>query len=175
MRPRDDGLPTPVRRSCSTTCASPAALDGGQAGCEGRGRAPALSGRGSRQAVPGRLHAAPGSKRAGTWSLETERFGMTQAEIRRLLQWMLPSSFRPRGRAGRARSRWTISSIEIGYPHTRGRHVRIVALLAPNGAADFMDSIPNAEATGWSPTVLELGTVASEMTVVRAADGTPCG
>jgi transposase len=31
----------------------------------------------------------PGAKRAGTWSLETERFGTTPAEIRRLLAWLL--------------------------------------------------------------------------------------
>jgi transposase len=32
---------------------------------------------------------APSPARAGTWSLETERFGTTPAEIRRLLAWLL--------------------------------------------------------------------------------------
>ncbi|MFD3452864.1 IS110 family transposase [Streptomyces sp. NPDC058691] len=31
----------------------------------------------------------PSATRAGTWSLETERFGTTRAEIRRLLAWLL--------------------------------------------------------------------------------------
>jgi transposase len=30
----------------------------------------------------------PSSRRAGSWSLETERFGTTRAEVRRLLQWL---------------------------------------------------------------------------------------
>ncbi|MEU6277500.1 transposase [Streptomyces populi] len=31
----------------------------------------------------------PSAKRAGSWSLETERFGTTTAEVRRLLAWLL--------------------------------------------------------------------------------------
>ncbi|MFG3406777.1 transposase [Streptomyces sp. NPDC048142] len=31
----------------------------------------------------------PSTKRAGSWSLETERFGTTTAEVRRLLAWLL--------------------------------------------------------------------------------------
>jgi len=31
----------------------------------------------------------PSPKRAGTWSLETERFGTTRAEVRRLLAWLV--------------------------------------------------------------------------------------
>ncbi|MET8509671.1 transposase [Streptomyces sp. NPDC004787] len=31
----------------------------------------------------------PSTKRAGSWSLETERFGTTRAEIQRLLAWLL--------------------------------------------------------------------------------------
>jgi transposase len=30
----------------------------------------------------------PNPKRQGTWSLETERFGTTPAEVRRLLAWL---------------------------------------------------------------------------------------
>ncbi|MCT9010558.1 IS110 family transposase [Streptomyces rhizosphaerihabitans] len=32
---------------------------------------------------------APSTKRAGSWALETERFGTTTAEVRRLLAWLL--------------------------------------------------------------------------------------
>ncbi|MYS81905.1 hypothetical protein, partial [Embleya scabrispora] len=31
----------------------------------------------------------PSLKRRGSWSLETERFGTTRAEVRRLLAWVL--------------------------------------------------------------------------------------
>ncbi|WP_372412195.1 hypothetical protein [Streptomyces luteireticuli] len=31
----------------------------------------------------------PSTSRAGNWSLETERFGTTTAEVRRLLAWLL--------------------------------------------------------------------------------------
>jgi transposase len=31
----------------------------------------------------------PSTKRSGTWSLETERFGTTRAEVRRLLAWLM--------------------------------------------------------------------------------------
>jgi transposase len=35
------------------------------------------------------VRADPSSKRAGNWFLETERFGTTTAEVRRLLAWLL--------------------------------------------------------------------------------------
>lgn len=31
----------------------------------------------------------PSTKRSGTWRLETERFGTTRAEVRRLLAWLM--------------------------------------------------------------------------------------
>jgi hypothetical protein len=36
-----------------------------------------------------RTPSTPSTKRVGSWSLETERFGTTTAEVRRLLAWLM--------------------------------------------------------------------------------------
>lgn len=70
---------------------------------------------------------------------------------------------------------WSISGILIGYPHSSGQYVEMTALLVPSSTAAFVDSIPDVEGTGLSPSVLGLGAVASRMTVERGTDSSPCG
>lgn len=55
-----------------------------------------------------------------------------------------------------------------------GRYSQMSAVLVPTGAADFLESLPEAYQGRWQASVLRLGTVADTMLVERGADTRPC-
>lgn len=81
------------------------------------------------------------------------------------------------GRAASATSgTWEADNRWIGTddPSDAGQYTEMSAVLVPTGAAEFLDSVPNAYTASWQASVLRLGTVADTMLVRRGSDTRPC-